>query len=57
MYERNVFINEYGPNADDKTFFEPLCYFLEENEENEFIIGDDLNTVLETRLNKNGRVS
>ena len=42
MYERNVvFINVYGPNADDKTFFEPLYYFLEENEENEFIIGGD----------------
>ena len=27
MYERNVvFINVYGLNADDKTFFEPLCY-------------------------------
>ena len=28
MYERNVvFINVYGPNADDKTFFELLCNF------------------------------
>ena len=30
MYERNVvFINVYGPNADDKTFFELLCNFIE----------------------------
>ena len=26
----------YGPNADDKTFIELLCNFLEENEGNEF---------------------
>ena len=55
MYERNVvFINVYGPNADDKTFFELLCNFLEENEENEFIIGGDFNTVLEPKLDKMG---
>ena len=34
MYERNVvFINAYVPNADEKTFFETLCDFLEEIEE------------------------
>ena len=55
MYKRNVvFINVYGPNADDKTFFELLCNFLEENEENEFIIGGDFNTVLEPKLDKMG---
>ena len=53
MYERNVvFINVYGHNADDKTYFKPLCYFLEENQENEFINGGDFNTVLEPKLNK-----
>ena len=52
MYERNVVrINVYRPNADDKTFFELLCNFLEENE---FIIGDDFNTVLEPKLDKMG---
>ena len=52
MYERNVvFINVYGPNADDKTFFELLSNFLEENE---LIIGGDLNTVLEPKLDKMG---
>ena len=55
MYERNVvFIYVYGPNADDKTFFELLCNFLEEND---FIIGGDFNIILEPKLDKNGRES
>ena len=43
------FINVYGPNADNKTFFELLCNVLEENE---FIIGGDFNTVLEPKLDQ-----
>ena len=40
-----ILLNIYGPNNDDASFFETLFDFLGENEEEEFIIGGDVNTV------------
>ena len=46
MFDRNItYINIYGPNNDGKSFFESLNKYLAENEEEEFIIGGDFNTV------------
>ena len=47
MFDRNItYINIYGPNNDDKSFFELLNKYLADKEEDEFIIGEDFNTVL-----------
>ena len=40
-FDRNItYINIYGPNNDDKSFFELLNKYLADNEEDEFIIGE-----------------
>ena len=58
MFDRNItYINIYGPNSDDNAFFETLNKYLAENEEDEFIIGGDFNTVLEPDVDKIGAIS
>ena len=47
-----VLINVYGPNNDDASFFETLYDFLGENDEDEYIIGVDFNTVSNSNLDK-----
>lgn len=49
-----VFINLYGPNNDDPSFFDTLFEFLGQNEDEEFIIGGDFNTVLDPLMDKFG---
>ena len=39
-------INIYGPNSDDISLFEKLHSFITVNEDSDFIIGGDFNTVL-----------
>ena len=51
-----VFLNIYGPNNDDAAFFETLYDFLGENDEEQFIIGGDFNTVLDSNLDKFGGI-
>ena len=51
-----VLINVYGPNNDDASFFETLYDFLGENDEEEYIIGGDFNTVLNSNLDKFGGI-
>ena len=51
-----VLINVYGPNNDDASFFETLFDFLGENDEEEYIIGGDSNTVLNSNLDKFGGI-
>ena len=49
-------INIYGPNDDNIHLFEKLHIYINGNEENDFIIGGDFNTVLNTNIDKrNGR--
>ena len=51
-----ILLNIYGPNNNDKTFFEQLETFIAENDDKTFIIGGDFNVVLNTNLDKkNGR--
>ena len=58
MFDRNItYLNIYGPNNDDKSFFELLNKYLADNEEDEFIIGGDFNTVLEPDADKIGGIS
>ena len=52
-----VLINVYGPNNDDASFFfETLYDFLGENDEEEYIIGGDFNTVLNSNIDKFGGI-
>ena len=49
-------INIYGPNNDDTSVFEILQKYIIDNEDSDFIIGGDFNTVLNTDIDKrNGR--
>ena len=49
-------LNLYGPNSDDSTLFNTLEKFMEENEDCNFIVGGDFNTVLDINKDKkNGR--
>ena len=51
-----IVINIYGPNNDDTSIFEQLDKFILEHEEKKIIIGGDINTVLDTEIDKkNGR--
>ena len=50
-----VLINVHGPN-NDASFFETLYDFLGENDEEEYIIGGDFNTVLNSNLDKFGGI-
>ena len=45
-----VLINVYGPNNDDVFFFDKLYDFLGENDDEEFVIVGDFNTVLDSNL-------
>ena len=45
-------INIYGPNNDDKSLFEQLLQYIIDNEDSDFIIGGDFNTVLNTDKDK-----
>ena len=47
-----VLINVYGPKNDDVSFFDKLYDFLGENDDEEFIIRGDFNTVLDSNLDK-----
>ena len=49
-----LFINVYGPNTDDTSFYETPYEFLGQTEENEFHIGGDSNTVLDPVVDKFG---
>ena len=51
-----VLINVYGPNNDDASFSETLYDFLGENDEEEYIIGGDFNTVLNLNLDTLGGI-
>ena len=56
--ENKIFkvVNIYGPNDDNIHLFEKLQVYINDNEENDFIIGGDFNTVLNTNTDKrNGR--
>ena len=49
-------INIYGPNKDDISLFDTLQLYINGNEDSDFIIGGDFNTVLNTEIDKlNGR--
>ena len=49
-------INIYGLNNDDTFLFDKLQSYISENEDSDFIIGGDFNTVLNTDIDKqNGR--
>ena len=49
-------IDIYGPNDGNIHLFEKLHNYIHDNEENDFIIGGDFNTVLNTNIDKrNGR--
>ena len=49
-------INIYGPNNDDPSIFEKLQQYIIDNEDSDFIIGGDFNTVLNADIDKcNGR--
>ena len=52
-----VLINIYGPNNDDVSFFETLYDFLGENDDEEYVIGGDFNTVLDSNLDKFGGIA
>ena len=56
MFDRNI-TYIYGPNNDDKAFFESLNKYLAENEEDEFVTGRDFNTVLKSDVDKIGGIS
>ena len=45
-------INIYGPNSDDISLFDKLHTYIAENEDSDFIIGGDFNTVLNTDIDK-----
>ena len=45
-------INIYGPNKDDISLFDKLQLYINENEDSDFIIGGDFNTVLNTEIDK-----
>ena len=50
-------INIYGPNKDELNVFETLDMYIRSNDEKNFIIGGDFNTVLDTNLDKkNGQI-
>ena len=49
-----LFINVYGPNNDDASFYETPYEFFGQTEENEFHIGGDSNTVLDPVVDKFG---
>ena len=50
-------INIYGPNKDELNIFEILEAYIRSNEDKNFIIGGDFNTVLHIHLDKkNGRI-
>ena len=50
-------INIYGPNKDELNIFEILNTYIQENEDKNYIIAGDFNTVLDTDMDKkNGRV-
>ena len=51
-----VLININGPNNDDASFFETLYDHLGENDEEEYIIGGDFNTVINSNLDKFGGI-
>ena len=49
-------INIYGPNDDDTSLFNKLEDYINENEDKNFLLGGDFNTVLETNIDKhNGK--
>ena len=58
MHEKPItIINIYGPNKDELNVFETLDMYIRSNDEKNFIIGGDFNTVLDTNLDKkNGRI-
>ena len=45
-------INIYGPNKDELNIFEILEAYIRSNEDKNFIIGGDFNTVLHIHLDK-----
>ena len=48
-------INIYGPNQDELNIFEILEAYIRSNEDKNFIIGGDFNTVLDIHLDKKNR--
>ena len=49
-------INIYGPNNDDVSLFNKLKDYINENEDKNFLLGGDFNTVLDTNIDKhNGK--
>ena len=51
-----ILVNVYGPNNDDGSFFDSLYEFLGENDNEEYIIGGDFNTVINSNIDKFGRI-
>ena len=53
-----IIINIYGPNKDDVYVFNELNKFIVDNEDGNFIIGGDFNTVLNENVDrKNGKLN
>ena len=49
-------INIHGPNNDDTSLFNKLEDYINENEDKNFLLGGDFNTVLDTNIDKhNGK--
>ena len=49
-------INIYGPNNDDVSLFNKLEDYIKENEDKNFLLGGEFNTVLDTNTDKhNGK--
>ena len=51
-----ILVNVYGPNNDDGSFFDSLYEFLGENDDEEYIIGGDFNTVINSNIDKFGGI-
>ena len=49
-----IFLNLYGPNNDDSALFEMLHDFGGQNEDEEFILGEDFNNVINPDFYKFG---
>ncbi len=52
-----LLINVYGPNIEDKVFFRTLDNFISDYENSRIIIGGDLNTILNSELDKKKKVA